>query len=109
MTIPNNREKLSEDKDGLYFEYYDDYGLVQREYVFAFNASNKLWQSYNYLNKRCMIELDEHGLPCQVLYDLTEEERMELKDHIIPGKTPGILGSALIPNRENPPSLEERD
>lgn len=102
-----HREKLSEDKDGLYFEYYDDYGLVQREYVFAFNASNKLWQSYNYLNKRCMIELDEHGLPCQVLYDLTEEERMELKDHIIPGKTPGILGSALIPNRENPPSLEE--
>lgn len=101
------REKLSEDKDGLYFEYYDAYGLVQREYVFAFNASNKLWQSYNYLNKRCMIELDEHGLPCQVLYDLTEEERMELKDHIIPGKTPGILGSALIPNRENPPSLEE--
>lgn len=102
-----HREKLSEDKDGLYFEYYDAYGLVQREYVFAFNASNKLWQSYNYLNKRCMIELDEHGLPCQVLYDLTEEERMELKDHIIPGKTPGILGSALIPNRENPPSLEE--
>lgn len=102
-----HREKLSEDKDGLYFEYYDDYGLVQREYVFAFNASNKLWQSYNYLNKRCMIELDEHGLPCQVLYDLTEEERMEIKDHIIPGKTPGILGSALIPNRENPPSLEE--
>lgn len=102
-----HREKLSEDKDGLYFEYYDTYGLVQREYVFAFNASNKLWQSYNYLNKRCMIELDEHGLPCQVLYDLTEEERMELKDHIIPGKTPGILGSALIPNRENPPSLEE--
>ena len=102
-----HREKLSEDKDGLYFEYYDAYGLVQREYVFAFNASNKLWNSYNYLNKRCMIELDEHGLPCQVLYDLTEEERMELKDHIIPGKTPGILGSALIPNRENPPSLEE--
>lgn len=102
-----HREKLSEDKDGLYFEYYDAYGLIQREYVFAFNASNKLWQSYNYLNKRCMIELDEHGLPCQVLYDLTEEERMELKDHIIPGKTPGILGSALIPNRENPPSLEE--
>lgn len=102
-----HREKLSEDKDGLYFEYYDAYGLVQREYIFAFNASNKLWQSYNYLNKRCMIELDEHGLPCQVLYDLTEEERMELKDHIIPGKTPGILGSALIPNRENPPSLEE--
>lgn len=102
-----HREKLSEDKDGLYFEYYDAYGLVQREYVFAFNVSNKLWQSYNYLNKRCMIELDEHGLPCQVLYDLTEEERMELKDHIIPGKTPGILGSALIPNRENPPSLEE--
>ena len=102
-----HREKLSEDKDGLYFEYYDAYGLVQREYVFAFNASNKLWQSYNYLNKRCMIELDEHGLPCQVLYDLTEEERMELKDHIIPGKTPGILGSALIPNHENPPSLEE--
>lgn len=102
-----HREKLSEDKDGLYFEYYDAYGLVQREYVFAFNASNKLWQSYNYLNKRCMIELDEYGLPCQVLYDLTEEERMELKDHIIPGKTPGILGSALIPNRENPPSLEE--
>lgn len=102
-----HREKLSEDKDGLYFEYYDDYGLVQREYVFAFNASNKLWQSYNYLNKRCMIELDEHGLPCQVLYDLTGEERMEIKDHIIPGKTPGILGSALIPNRENPPSLEE--
>lgn len=102
-----HREKLSEDKDGLYFEYYDVYGLVQREYVFAFNASNKLWLSYNYLNKRCMIELDEHGLPCQVLYDLTEEERMEIKDHIIPGKTPGILGSALIPNRENPPSLEE--
>lgn len=102
-----HREKLSEDKDGLYFEYYDAYGLVQREYVFAFNVSNKLWQSYNYMNKRCMIELDEHGLPCQVLYDLTEEERMELKDHIIPGKTPGILGSALIPNRENPPSLEE--
>ena len=106
---PINVEDLKWAGSDAYIEVPIEGGDIVREYVYTNNPSNPVWKTWDKENYRCVIELNGEFLPVQKFILLTEEEKMDIEKHRIPGKRvmEGIATTA-IPYRQQEGSLENQ-
>lgn len=93
-------EDLVWDDGDAYIEVDYPDGQTIKEWVFKNNVDNPCWVNWDKTQYKCVIELNGNYLPVQAFVELSEEEKMKIEQHKVPGKRPldGVF-TTVVPVR----------
>lgn len=91
---PVNADDLQWEGPDAYVEVEDN-GTVIKEYVYGHNANNREWVTWDKSTHRCVVDMDDEYFPVQKLIELTDEEKMDINLHRVPGSDIGVMTTHL--------------